>query len=104
SEEKQAASQGFAKCVILIDLLKKIQPRIKTKKPSKFLSTSLISLLGVFISASGVLPTSKSCAILDEIHEFLQLVHPDEGDHASPESSSEFALQQKLLQAFNTHL
>ncbi|KAK6543070.1 hypothetical protein TWF694_006994 [Orbilia ellipsospora] len=68
------------------------------KIPSRFLVSSLMSLLSMTTKASRSLPTTPLCDIMDQIIEFVASVTPD------PKSSdADIPLQVKLIQAFITH-
>lgn len=107
----------------LVSMLATLHPRIKTKYPSRFLSTSMMAILAAykpspqttyavvsFIQAlSGEkrppLPTRKSSMAMEQ----LSIAEPAKGETASdPEASAEdageAAIQKKLLQSFLTHV
>ena len=107
----------------LINLLSILHPRIKTKYPSRFLSTSLMALLSAFR------PTNQaSLALITFVHTISGKKRPPlpgrksslqtpkaSSDAPSPDTSApdpeaqeedpqEAAIQQKLLQSFVTHV
>lgn len=107
----------------LVSMLATLHPRIKTKYPSRFLSTSMMAILAAykpspqttyavvsFIQAlSGEkrppLPTRKSSMAMEQ----LSISEPAKGKtasdpEASAEDSGEAAIQKKLLQSFLTHV
>lgn len=108
---------------ILINLLSILHPRIKTKYPSRFLSTSLMAILSAFH------PTNQATlAVISFVHTisgkkrpplpgrksglkmptaspsdaYLDTSAPD--PEAQEEDPHEAAIQQKLLQSFVTHI
>jgi hypothetical protein len=107
---------------ILISLLSTIHPRIKTKYPSRFLSTSLVSILSTFQ------PSNKATrAVISFVHTVSGKKRPPlpgrksslkipttttvtESDPSAPdpeaqeEDPHEAAIQAKLLQSFVTHV
>jgi hypothetical protein len=106
----------------LISLLSTIHPRIKTKYPSRFLSTSLVSILSTFRpsnkatlavisfvhTVSGTkrppLPGRKSSS---KIPTTTTVTHSDPSapdPEAQEEDPHEAAIQRKLLQSFVTHI
>ncbi|KAG0648824.1 hypothetical protein D0Z07_5071 [Hyphodiscus hymeniophilus] len=108
---------------ILINLLSVLHPRIKTKYPSRFLSTSLMAILSAFR------PTNQATlAVISFVHTIsgkkrpplpgrkssLKIATASPND-ANPDTSApdpeaqeedprEAAIQQKLLQSFVTHI
>jgi hypothetical protein len=106
----------------LISLLSIIHPRIKTKYPSRFLSTSLVSILSTFR------PSNKATlAVISFVHTVSGKKRPPlpgrksslkvpttttvtESDPSAPdpeaqeEDPHEAAIQAKLLQSFVTHI
>jgi hypothetical protein len=106
----------------LISLLSIIHPRIKTKYPSRFLSTSLVSILSTFQ------PSNKATlAVISFVHTVSGKKRPPlpgrksslkipttttvtESDPSAPdpeaqeEDPHEAAIQAKLLQSFVTHV
>ena len=103
----------------LLSMLSILHPRIKTKHPSRFLSTSLQAILSAYTSLSRILsftkqisgakrpalPPRKSSASLSTL-ETLQ----SQGSAPDPEAnedglaSGEPELQQRLLQSFLTYV
>lgn len=121
TEEKEAEDQK--RFATLVSMLATLHPRIKTKYPSRFLTTSMMAILSAykpspqstyavisFIQAlSGEkrppLPTRKSSMAMEQ----LSIAEPAKGETASdPEASAEddgeAAIQKKLLQSFLTHV
>ena len=119
--EKEAEEQK--RFATLVSMLATLHPRIKTKYPSRFLTTSMMAILSAykpspqstyavvsFIQAlSGEkrppLPTRKSSMAMEQ----LSIAEPAKGETASdPEASAEdggeAAIQKKLLQSFLTHV
>lgn len=113
--------------IALLSMLEILHPRIKTKYPSRFLSTTLQAILASFsnspshreemvqaivrtVSAvSGVrrpaLPSRKSSGMLDSIPKVANTPAADpEGTAGVEISTEERALERKLLQAFVTHV
>lgn len=109
--------------IILLEMLSILHPRIKTKYPSRFLSTSLREILSVYlqlaadieatdavlsfikaISGRGrpKLPPRKSTAVIP-VHEATQIAPDPEGqdDASAPEES---LLHNRLLQSFLTYV
>ena len=114
---------GIEKFCLLVNLLSILHPRIKTKYPSRFLSTSLMAILSVFH------PTNQATlAVISFIHTIsgnkrpplpgrkssLNIpTTPQEGTRSDPsapdpeaqeEDPQEAAVQKKLLQSFVTHV
>ncbi|KAL3418035.1 yap-binding protein [Phlyctema vagabunda] len=105
---------------ILVDLLSIVHPRIKTKYPSRFLSSSLMSILSAYRPSpqatlavlafvhtiSGkkrpALPGRKSSVNVPTSSSAYGPKAPD--PEAQEEDPSEAAIQQKLLQSFITHV
>lgn len=121
TEEKETEDQ--MRFATLVSMLATLHPRIKTKYPSRFLTTSMMAILSAykpspqstyavvsFIQAlSGEkrppLPTRKSSMAMEQ----LSIAEPAKGETASdPEASAEdggeAAIQKKLLQSFLTHV
>ncbi|KAI9758625.1 MAG: hypothetical protein M4579_002936 [Chaenotheca gracillima] len=112
----------------LISLLSTLHPRIKTAYPSRFLSTSLQAILATYTEAVSSLPPDDVDEITSEIVNIINVISgkkrpalpprrstqdatPRPGSSApDPEateetpSSTERALQTRLLQAFVTHV
>ncbi|KAI9845492.1 MAG: hypothetical protein M1837_004831 [Sclerophora amabilis] len=112
----------------LIEALSTLHPRIKTAHPSRFLSTSLQAILATYAEATRALPTNEITEITSEIVAFvkalsgkkrprlpprkstqdafskLQASAPDPEATDETPSSTENALQTRLLQAFTTHI
>jgi hypothetical protein len=106
----------------LISLLSIIHPRIKTKYPSRFLSTSLVSILSTFRPSN-----QATLAVISFVHTISGKKRPPlpgrksslkipttttvtESDPSAPdpeaqeEEPHEAAIQAKLLQSFVTHI
>jgi hypothetical protein len=107
----------------LVNLLSIVHPRIKTKYPSRFLSTSLIAVLTAYRpsakatlsvlsfvhSISGrkrpPLPGRKSSTIISSGLKGSSANQPSAPDpEATSEDPKEAAIQTKLLQSFTTHI
>ncbi|KAF3908615.1 hypothetical protein AA313_de0201205 [Arthrobotrys entomopaga] len=89
---------ALATAKILLRLLTLVQKRLTMRIPSRFLVSSLMSLLSMTTKASRSLPTTPLCDIMDQIIEFVASVAPD------PKSSEpDTPIQVKLIQAFITH-
>jgi hypothetical protein len=112
------------KFCILVSLLATLHPRIKTKFPSRFLSTSLMAILSSYrpsnqatyaVIAFGhalsgqkrpILPTRKSSLSMHN----LAISTPSEKNESAPDPEAtaedplEEGIQQKLLQSFVTHV
>jgi len=106
----------------LINLLSILHPRIKTKYPSRFLSTSLMAILSTFRPSNQATP-----AVISFVHTISGKKRPplpgrkssvkipiaQNGSHSDPsapdpeaqeEDPHEAAIQAKLLQSFVTHI
>ena len=105
----------------LIDLLSIIHPRIKTKYPSRFLSTSLIAILRTYRPSN-----QATLAVINFVHTVsgqkrpplpgrkssLKIPTSNNGaagssapdPEAQAEDAGEAAIQEKLLQSFVTHI
>ncbi|KAK6505132.1 hypothetical protein TWF481_007053 [Arthrobotrys musiformis] len=68
------------------------------KTPSRFLATSLMSLLSMVTKASRSLPLPPLCDILGQIIEFVASLVPAKSD-----TDADIPIQVKLIQAFITH-
>lgn len=113
--------------VALLSMLEILHPRIKTKYPSRFLSTSLQAILASFSNSqsyreemvlaivrtvravSGVrrpaLPSRKSSAMMGSVPKMTAAPAADpEGTTDLEITIEEKALERKLLQAFVTHV
>jgi hypothetical protein len=93
---------AFASAKVLLRLLSIIQKRIKTKKPSNFLTTSLLSLVSLITKASRSLPLSQLCEVIDLSIQFVETVIPKE-DTSDSAIAEDRPIQIKLIQAFITH-
>jgi hypothetical protein len=128
-EDAQEAGDSFStqetttidKFCLLVNLLAILHPRIKTKYPSRFLSTSLIAILSTFRPSDQAtlsvisfvhtisgkkrppLPGRKSSRhILGASQDNSKSTAPD--PEAQDEDPKEAAIQTKLLQSFVTHV
>lgn len=113
--------------VALLDMLAILQPRIKTKYPSRFLSTTLQAILASFSNAPAhreemieaivktvkavtgiqrpMLPARKSSGVLRTMSAAASEPRPDPEAMSSGESEAgDGAIQTKLLQSFVTHV
>jgi hypothetical protein len=107
---------------LLMKLLSILHPRIKTKYPSRFLSTSLIAILSAFLPStkatlavttfahtiSGrkrpVLPGRKSSLSVPGASTDSQSSPLAPDPEAQDEEPDDVAIQNKLLQSFVTHI
>ncbi|TVY43996.1 hypothetical protein LSUB1_G001765 [Lachnellula subtilissima] len=110
------------KFCILVNLLAILHPRIKTKYPSRFLSTSLMSILAAFRPSN-----QATLAVVSFVHTIsgkkrpplpgrqstlsIKDTNPSESDPSAPDPEAhedadpqEGAIQTKLLQSFVTHV
>ena len=106
---------------LLVKLLAILHPRIKTKYPSRFLSTTLMAILSIFRPSNQAtlaiisfvhtisgkkrppLPGRKSSLQIPTTSQNVsQLSAPD--PEAQAEDPQEAAIQKKLLQSFVTHI
>lgn len=111
------------KFCLLVSMLATLHPRIKTKYPSRFLSTSLMAILSSYRPSNQAtyavtafahalsgqkrppLPTRKSSLSMHNLS-----IGPGEKDEQAPdpeasaEDPNEEAIQNKLLQSFVTHI
>lgn len=123
SDESQTSKEPTKddKFCILVSLLSILHPRIKTKYPSRFLSTSLVAVLSAYRGSH-----KATHAITSFVHALSVQKRPllpqrklgvpftsplDIGEHiiapdpeATPEDPQEAAIQKKLLQSFVTHI
>lgn len=100
-EPAQRVSQAsLSSAKILLRLLALVQKRIRMKTPSRFLTSSLMSLLSMTTKASKQLPAGPLCDIVTQIVEFVASVTPSSTDSSADE---DIAIQVKLIQAFITH-
>lgn len=113
--------------VALLSMLEILHPRIKTKYPSRFLSTTLQAILASFSNSSShreemvqaivqtvravsgvrrpALPSRKSSGMLSGISKMSEAPAADpEGTAGLEVSAEEKALERKLLQSFITHV
>lgn len=111
---------GIDKFCLLVNLLATLHPRIKTKYPSRFLSTSLMAILSAFRPSNQAtlaviafvhtisgkkrpsLPGRKSSLQIPTAAKNSQSSAPD--PEAQDEDPEEAAIQTKLLQSFVTHV
>lgn len=114
-------------CTALLSMLAILHPRIKTKYPTRFLSTTLQAVLATFSNASThrevilmaivqlvktvmgikrpMLPARKSAGILPTItREISRTADDPEGAADSKSDAGELAMQARLLQSFVTHV
>ena len=110
------------KFCILVNLLAILHPRIKTKYPSRFLSTSLMSILAAFRPSN-----QATLAVVSFVHTIsgkkrpplpgrqsslsIKVTNASESDPSAPDPEAhedadpqEGAIQTKLLQSFVTHI
>ncbi|KAF3914944.1 hypothetical protein ABW20_dc0109191 [Dactylellina cionopaga] len=99
--KQRVSPTALSTAKILLRLLGLVQRRLAMRTPSRFLATSLMSLLSMTTKAAKSLPTTPLCDIMDQIIEFVVSVTP-----AKPNSTSsdvDIPIQIKLIQAFITH-
>lgn len=123
SENKIKEPTSTDKFCILVNILAIVHPRIKTKYPSRFLSSSLISVLATFRPSN-----QATLAIISFVHTIsgqkrpplpgrksslnITMPQPDTSStdaqapdpEAQEEDPAEAAIQAKLLQSFITHI
>ncbi|TVY19425.1 hypothetical protein LARI1_G003197 [Lachnellula arida] len=110
------------KFCVLVNLLAILHPRIKTKYPSRFLSTSLMSILAAFRPSN-----QATLAVISFVHTIsgkkrpplpgrqsslsIKATNTSESDPSAPDPEAhedadprEGAVQNKLLQSFVTHI
>jgi hypothetical protein len=110
------------KFCILVNLLSILHPRIKTKYPSRFLSTSLIAILSAFRPSNQAtlaiisfvravsgkkrppLPGRESSLKIPTASPSAQSDPSAPDPEAQDEEPEEAAIQNKLLQSFLTHI
>lgn len=121
SESNHSEPKDVDKFCTLVSLLATLHPRIKTKYPSRFLSTSLIAILASYRpsdratlaiitflhSLSGKkrppLPQRKSSLSISlQVDITSDALAPD--PEATAEDPQEGSIQEKLLQSFVTHV
>ncbi|CAG8952795.1 hypothetical protein HYFRA_00009040 [Hymenoscyphus fraxineus] len=121
-KETPAEPTQVDKFCILVNVLATIHPRIKTKYPSRFLSTSLMAILAAFRPSNQAtlavisfvhaisgkkrpaLPERKSSMNVPVVQNGSDS-HPSAPDpEAQDEDPREAAIQKKLLQSFVTHV
>ncbi|KAE9373974.1 DUF1760-domain-containing protein [Stipitochalara longipes BDJ] len=106
----------------LVNLLSILHPRIKTKYPSRFLSTSLMAILSAFRPSNQAtlavisfvhtisgkkrpsLPGRKSSLKIPTVPDISQAGTSAPDPEAQEEDPKEAAIQAKLLQSFVTHI
>ncbi|KAH6723660.1 YAP-binding/ALF4/Glomulin [Leptodontidium sp. 2 PMI_412] len=116
-----AVPSSTDKFCTLVNLLATLHPRIKTKNPSRFLSTSLMAILSSFRPSN-----EATLAVISFVHTVSGKKRPSlpgrksslniptaastssgpsaPDPEAQDEDPSEAAIQQKLLQSFVTHV
>ena len=127
SNNNQALSDSPSKVLqftTLVSMLQNLHPRIKTKYPSRFLSTSLQAILPAYASAAydpeateaivalikalsgtsrpNLPPRISSTSVLTQKHNEPESAPDPEGNDGSI-GSEEAELQKRLLQSFLTH-
>ncbi|KAG4414551.1 hypothetical protein IFR04_012299 [Cadophora malorum] len=122
-KEKEAGSEPSStdKFCLLVNLLAILHPRIKTKNPSRFLSTSLMAILSSYRPSN-----EATLAVISFVHTISGKKRPSlpgrksslnipvttsstsgplaPDPEAQDEDPAEAAIQQKLLQSFVTHV
>jgi len=96
TNEAPAIALSLLQMQTLLAILPSLHSRLKTKAPSRFLSTTLQAVLAA-LSASGALCAKVYSNVLDFTSMMLSTL---DGDH---ETAAEKAMQQRLLQSFLTH-
>ncbi|KAF3939348.1 hypothetical protein ABW19_dt0205449 [Dactylella cylindrospora] len=91
-------SLSTAKTLLRLQAL--VQKRMRMKTPSRFLATSLMSLLSMTTKAARSLPIGPLCDVMNLIIEFVASITPTNIE--SP-SDADVPIQIKLIQAFITH-
>ncbi|KAH8672876.1 YAP-binding/ALF4/Glomulin [Tricladium varicosporioides] len=122
AESARSEPTNVDKFCILLNLLSTLHPRIKTKYPSRFLSTSLMAVLAAFRPSNQAtlavisfvhtisgkkrppLPGRKSSANLPVVASGPQAEESAPDPEAQDEDPREAAIQQKLLQSFVSHV
>lgn len=116
--DEEDQSTNISKFCTLINLLSILHPRIKTKYPSRFLSTTLMAILSTFRPSN-----QATLAVISLVHIISGKKRPPlpgrkssvkiptlEGGKSAPdpeaedEDPNEAAIQNKLLQSFVTHV
>jgi len=118
----EAEPTNIDKFCVLVNLLAILHPRIKTKYPSRFLSTSLMSILAAFRPSN-----QATLAVISFVHTIsgkkrpplpgrqsslsLKTLNGSQSDPSAPDPEAhedadpqEGAIQTKLLQSFVTHI
>ena len=121
--KRSAKRSNKPQFIMLLEMLSILHPRIKTKYPSRFLSTSLREILSVYLTLAAdieatdavlnfvkaisrserpKLPPRKSTTVVP-VHETAQIAPDPEGqdDALAPEES---VLHNRLLQSFLTYV
>lgn len=120
-KEAEAEPSSTQKFCTLVNLLAILHPRIKTKNPSRFLSTSLMAILSAFRPSN-----EATLAVISFVHTIsgkkrpylpgrkssLNIPVATSGSsgpsapdpEAQDEDPSEAAIQEKLLQSFVSHI
>ncbi|KAK6345209.1 hypothetical protein TWF718_007136 [Orbilia javanica] len=96
--KQKVSPTALSTAKILLRLLVQVQKRLRMKTPSRFLATSLMSLLSMITKASKSLPLSPLCDTLGQIVEFVASLAPAKSD-----TDVDIPIQVKLIQAFITH-
>ncbi|KAJ6260510.1 hypothetical protein Dda_4736 [Drechslerella dactyloides] len=98
---RKVSPAALSAAKILLRLLVTVQARLKMRTPSRFLATSLMSLLSMMTKASKSLPVGPLCDIMETIIAFVTTLTPKkEGLEAM---DPDVPIQTKLIQAFITH-
>ncbi|KAI9828784.1 MAG: hypothetical protein M1832_001889 [Thelocarpon impressellum] len=111
----------------LLSLLSTLHPRIKSARPSRFLSSTLQAVLATYTDATHTLPADQVDEITSEITRFIKTISGKKRPHLPPRKSTqdalptlesgpdpeaqdeaptteELALTNRLLQSFTTHI
>lgn len=121
-QEEGAEPSSVDKFCTLVNLLSLLHPRIKTKHPSRFLSTSLMTILSAFRPSNQAtlavisfvhtisgkkrpsLPGRKSSLQIPVASNGLSPAPSAPDPEAQDEDPAEAVIQEKLLQSFVTHI
>ncbi|KAL9098477.1 MAG: hypothetical protein Q9163_005867 [Psora crenata] len=124
--QRSDAPSRVSRFTAMLDMLSVLHPRIKTKYPSRFLSTSLQAVLSAYTSLSGSIlaiesvlglvkqlsgtgrpalpPRKSSSAVLTQTNGHSHRSAPDPEANEDGLASGEVELQKRLLQSFLTYV
>ena len=127
-KEESVRCAPIHKFTVLLSLLSTIQPRIKSSKPSRFLSSTLQAVFATYAEATRSSKTAQIEALTGEVARFVKEVlgpkkrphlpprkstqstlpalqgAPDPEGHDERPSEKELALTKRLLQSFTTYI